>query len=179
MGWLQTVTFPTAALAISTQGTSLGAVLNNLTHDIQFWGGNVDAGGNFLVNCAGILPPGATAFLGLWSSSTTYAANVVVVDSSGLGYLSLAGTNLNHTPSTSPTWWRPLAISIFGSADQYFTATAGQTTFTPTATPAPFCMVFLNGQKQRPGSSFDYQITAGNVVFTSGLMAGDLVEVIQ
>jgi hypothetical protein len=39
-----------------------------------------------------------------WSGATTYAANQYVT-SGGIQYRSLAGTNLNHTPVSEPTWW--------------------------------------------------------------------------
>ncbi len=45
-----------------------------------------------------------------WSSSTTYASGVAVTYS-GFAYISLAGSNLNNEPDTSPTWWEQ-AITV-------------------------------------------------------------------
>jgi len=42
-----------------------------------------------------------------YSATTTYALNAKVTYNSKV-YQSLQGTNLNHTPSTSPTWWLDL-----------------------------------------------------------------------
>ena len=56
MGWLQNIVFGTTG-SIGSYGTTTGATLNNLTADIHTWGGNVDAGGNSLVNCAGVVGP--------------------------------------------------------------------------------------------------------------------------
>jgi hypothetical protein len=42
---------------------------------------------------------------GAWSSATTYAQGDEVTSGSSL-YISLAAGNLNHTPSSSPTWWQ-------------------------------------------------------------------------
>jgi hypothetical protein len=44
--------------------------------------------------------------LGLWSNLTTYnAGDVVYLGASLTPYTSLQGTNLNHNPSSSPTFW--------------------------------------------------------------------------
>lgn len=41
-----------------------------------------------------------------WSAATTYALGArVIVVADHMIYESLQATNLNHTPSTSPTWW--------------------------------------------------------------------------
>src|SRR5689334_4591189 len=41
-----------------------------------------------------------------WSSSTTYAIGNLVTDNlNNTQYVSLQNSNLNHQPSTSPTWW--------------------------------------------------------------------------
>lgn len=53
--------------------------------------------------------PAPTAWVGVWSSATTYAAGVVVTRW-GLPYVSiLAGAN--HDPATSATYWTPLTGS--------------------------------------------------------------------
>lgn len=44
---------------------------------------------------------------GLYAAGTTYAAGDVVT-SSGIPYVSLQGTNVGHTPATSPAYWMPL-----------------------------------------------------------------------
>jgi regulation of enolase protein 1 (concanavalin A-like superfamily) len=48
---------------------------------------------------------------GSWSSATTYAGNDIV-SFGGTFYFSLQGTNLNHQPDVSSTWWQ---ISPFGT----------------------------------------------------------------
>jgi len=45
--------------------------------------------------------------LSAYAAGTTYAADALVLYSNR-AYISLAGANLAHTPSTSPTWWRPV-----------------------------------------------------------------------
>lgn len=62
--------------------------------------------------------------------------------------------------------------------DDYFTASASQTTFAASFTLfSPW--VFVNGVKQRPGASFDYQVSGNSVVFNTGLLAGQVVEIAQ
>src|SRR5262249_17579076 len=53
---------------------------------------------------------GATGltFQGAWSGSTTYAA-MDAVSFGGSSYISLQDGNLNHSPDTSPAFWRLLA----------------------------------------------------------------------
>jgi hypothetical protein len=43
-----------------------------------------------------------------WNSGTTYASGAFVTYG-GLTYVSLQGTNLNHTPDSSPSWWEYIA----------------------------------------------------------------------
>jgi hypothetical protein len=53
-------------------------------------------------------PPGvAYTPRGAWSSATTYAQGDEVTYASNL-YISLQSSNLNNTPSTSPTYWQPV-----------------------------------------------------------------------
>lgn len=73
MSWLQTITFSITG-AISAFGTSLGTVLNNITADIRTWGGNVDAGGNKLVNCGGILDTSGNPIAGIETTAYKFAA---------------------------------------------------------------------------------------------------------
>ena len=44
---------------------------------------------------------------GVWNSGTTYSVGQRVDVTTGVHkiYESLQGTNLNHSPTTSPTWW--------------------------------------------------------------------------
>ena len=93
-------------------------------------------------------------------------------------YISLQSLNINHQPDISPTWWQPV-VTAFGAADQFFTATAAQTTFTPTVAPLATCFVFVNGLKQRNGATYDYTVVGTSVVFNAGLIAGDVVEIVQ
>jgi hypothetical protein len=46
------------------------------------------------------------AFIGVWSTNTTYSIGQTVIDGSNYGYISLANTNLGNQPNTSPTQWR-------------------------------------------------------------------------
>lgn len=52
----------------------------------------------------------ATEAHGTWSSGTTYAKDVIVVQGSGR-YKSLQDANTNHDPALSPTWWALLGPS--------------------------------------------------------------------
>lgn len=65
------------------------------------------------------------------------------------------------------------------TGDQTFSATGGQTTFTPTFSVNASAVVFLNGLRQQAGAGNDYTLSGGSVVFASGLAAGSLVEVVQ
>ena len=65
------------------------------------------------------------------------------------------------------------------TAGQYFTATAGQTTFTPTTAPNSSSWCFVNGLKQRYGVTYDFTVVGINIIFNYGLQAGDVVEVIS
>ena len=68
---------------------------------------------------------------------------------------------------------------MFGLNPQSFTATDGQTTFTPTVPPVSNCQVYLNGALEDPGAGNDYQISGSNIVFNNGLIAGDKVRIVQ
>jgi hypothetical protein len=72
----------------------------------------------------------------------------------------------------------PANNGIGSVGDEFFIATQGQTSFSPSFTvTTPW--VFRNGVKQRLGESFDYIVSSGLIVFTSGLIEGDIVEIIQ
>lgn len=59
---------------------------------------------------AGPAGPGCTSFLGVWSSGTTYTAGqCATVTATGTMYISLAGSNLNNNPPSSPTFWYSVA----------------------------------------------------------------------
>jgi hypothetical protein len=60
--------------------------------------------------------------------------------------------------------------SAFGLTRQYFAVTVGQTTFTPTVSPAANCLVVLNGDLQEAGSGADYQIVGASIVFNNPLL---------
>jgi hypothetical protein len=97
------------------------------------------------------------------------------------GISPVAGT-IAAGPSLSLQIWNGSAWATIGgngaAGDQYFTASAGQTTFTPSfGISSPW--VYVNGTKQRPGASFDYTVSGSNVVFNNGLQSGDVVEIIQ
>lgn len=87
-----------------------------------------------------------------------------------------------------PSWqrwfnalWRSVVGLQEGSAlpsGQYFTATASQTVFTPTNAPGQSNWVFVNGLKQRYGSTYDWTVAGVTVVFNNPLTAGDVVEII-
>jgi hypothetical protein len=53
----------------------------------------------------------STTTMGLWSSSISYAANNCV-EYNGKVYRSLAGSNLNNQPDTSPASWTPILNSV-------------------------------------------------------------------
>jgi hypothetical protein len=80
----------------------------------------------------------------LWSSGTTYAlANKVRY--LGKIWESLQGTNLNHPPDTSPTWWLDLgADNLHAALDtQVSTATSATTSMTIVLKPGIFDSVAL------------------------------------
>lgn len=67
-----------------------------------------------------------------------------------------------------------------GTGDEYFIATAGQTTFTPSGfVPTSTSLVWRNGIKVWNGPAYDYQIIGGAVVFNTGLVGSDKVEIKQ
>lgn len=70
-----------------------------------------------------------------WSSATTYALGdrvIVVADHSV--YESLQATNINHTPSTSPTWWIKVSPTnrwkMFDTSNSTQTVKANSMTYT-------------------------------------------------
>jgi hypothetical protein len=73
MAWLGSISYPS--------GTSItNALIENLNKDIRTWGGNVDAGGNYLTNTAGI-----------YKGSTGYVARFVGASDSVFIYNSGGG----------------------------------------------------------------------------------------
>ena len=75
------------------------------------------------------------------------------------------------------TAWVNAGSSVNGTSErQVYTATAGQTTFTATYD-VGYVDVYLNGVKQIAGT--DFAATNGtSVVFASGLIAGDVVDIV-
>ncbi|GEM_PF-3408873 len=61
---------------------------------------------------------------GTWSASTTYTANDIV-SFGGTSYISLQGTNLNHQPDLSTTWWQTAPFGSRGHLDTGFGYLAG------------------------------------------------------
>lgn len=49
----------------------------------------------------------------VWSSATTYAANDIVVGSNGSVYQSIAGSNINHDPTSTTGYWKFVRTSYF------------------------------------------------------------------
>lgn len=141
------------SLTVGT-GTQTLTVPSNLAYTAGAWVTIFNTGGAWMY--------------GMVTNYVTTVLSVNVTLTSGSGTFSAWSVNLSGAPAP-----------VFGSVDQYFTATSGQTTFTPTTAPVATCFVYVNSLKQRPGSAFDYQISGGNVVFNVGLMAGDVVEVTQ
>lgn len=64
------------------------------------------------VQLAGFCVDGAGS--AAWSSGTTYAKDAQVTYS-GAVYTSLAGSNTNHQPDTSPTWWAAVCPGVQAS----------------------------------------------------------------
>lgn len=83
--------------------------------------------------------------------------------------------------STDGTLKRVAAESLLQSGDQYFTATAGQTSYAVTNMPVTVSKVWVyrNGAKLMPIT--DYNTTAGQVTLTSAIgsivVVGDIIEV--
>lgn len=74
-----------------------------------------------------------------------------------------------------------ISTAAFGAQGDFYTVANGATnTFTPGwVFTAGQMLVFLNGVKQRPGVSNDYQVTGNSVAFFTTPISGDLLEVIQ
>jgi hypothetical protein len=49
----------------------------------------------------------------VWASGTIYAANDIVVGSNGSVYQSIAGSNLNHNPTSTTGYWNFIRTSYF------------------------------------------------------------------
>ena len=118
--------------------------------------------------------------LGAYPSSNPngYTSNTGTVTSVG-GTGTVSGLTLTGTVTTSGNL--TLGGNLTIAADMIydsFTATASQTTFTPSATYTSGKIdVYANGIKMRNGS--DVTVTSGNsVVFASGLAAGTLVDLV-
>lgn len=77
----------------------------------------------------------------------------------------------------NPSNWNAVHDLVW--TDEYITATAGQTVFTPAVAPISSAFVFVNGLKARAGASYDYTIVGVTVVFNYPLDAGQVVEIIQ
>lgn len=80
-----------------------------------------------------ITETGSEAAQGIWSSATTYNLNDVVIVTTGVHrkYKSLVGSNLNHNPVTSPTFWVDIGpTNKFAMFDQ----TGGTVTTSSTGT---------------------------------------------
>ena len=45
-----------------------------------------------------------------WASGTTYAPAARVLHTDGICYKSLQGSNTNHSPDSSPTWWEAMPL---------------------------------------------------------------------
>lgn len=85
-----------------------------------------------------------------WSAITSYSIGNIVTGSNGLRYVSLQNTNLNNDPTTSPTYWQELrltlawnATSTFASGDrvfynsyQYISLQSSNTNHTPSSNSA-------------------------------------------
>ena len=65
-----------------------------------------------------------------WSSGTTYAAGATVTFTDGNVYASLVGSNLNHSPATSPTQWAK--VPVLSIVSQPVPSTTTITPITPT-----------------------------------------------
>ena len=49
----------------------------------------------------------------IWASATTYSANDIVVGSNGYVYQSIAGSNINHDPTSTTGYWTLIRTSYF------------------------------------------------------------------
>lgn len=99
------------------------------------------------VTSAMLISENVSETVGAWSSGTTYAAgDQVLLTSTQRIYESLQGSNLNHSPDTSPTWWEDVAPTntwaLFDS--QVSTSTTGTSDITYTLSAAyATCIAFL------------------------------------
>lgn len=75
-----------------------------------------------------------------WSNATTYALGNIVTYNTRR-YESLQATNLNHTPSTSPTWWLDLGADNKHAMFDGFANTVTTATTSLTAVIAPASII--------------------------------------
>lgn len=112
---------------------------------------------------------------------------VVVDDSTGITYL--YGNNIvhenYHVPSTEGgcTFTGVLSSEFFPKtvdADEYFDGVQPDNKVTLAHKPmvGTRVLVFMNGLKQRKGSSYDYTIDGKVITFTTEIKADDSIEVI-
>lgn len=84
-------------------------------------------------------------------------------------------------------WSTPVVVGSGGGGgpvqkqEQIFTATGGQTSFTPAFSPLASCEVYVNGLLQAPGIApyFYIGVSGPSIIFAAGLSAGDIVDLIQ
>lgn len=63
-----------------------------------------------------------------YSAATTYAdGDVVLGTAAGLSYVSIQAGNLNHTPSSSPTWWTPTQVQQLSQRNPRLQSPTGAT----------------------------------------------------
>lgn len=109
----------------------------------------------------------ATSFQGAWSASTTYSQGASV-DYSGTIYISLQGSNIDNTPSSSPTYWvAPEANSSVFLGDWVSTTTyvLGNQVIDATGGGGYYICLAATSLNQEPSlNPTDWQeIVAGNV----------------
>ena len=97
-----------------------------------------------LVYAAGeivVVPP-------LYSAGTTYNKNDMVIDASNKIWVSLLGSNVGNTPSSSPTQWTAWVLPSSGNA-----STTPQITFNSALAPSVFVSIINNNGPVSPATN--------------------------
>lgn len=122
---------------------------------------------------------GANGTTGPTGSNGSNGATGAAGSTGSTGSNGTNGTN-GSNGTTGATGATGSGTAFGGQGDAFVVATAGQTVVTPGWTfTATLLYVARNGIKQHVGGINDYTISGNTVVFNSGLLVGDIIEVAQ
>lgn len=114
------------------------------------------------VTAAMLVSENVSETVSAWSAGTTYSVGQqALLASTQRIYTSLQGSNLNHDPATSPTWWEDVAPTNTWALfdNQVSTATTGTSDITYTLAAAYATCIALLGVV---GNSVSITVRAGN-----------------